>query len=176
MRRGHTFFRSPQRGGPRQYVWLATLTIISSVPSPTFCIEVYAHDYSPTDHDQIKSNQMSLPNVRFVVKPTSVTPPSITDRYQCTTQADGTWDIGVGQNGAINWPWDQYEWVNELRWEWTKDGFWDEWWMNEEMKNYVSQKVKRFPCAAQIIGWPVFFSFLLFSPVFSLFLVNYWND
>src|SRR3989442_14085027 len=37
--------------------------------------------------DQIKSNQMSLPNVRFAVKTTSVTPPSITGRYQCTTQA-----------------------------------------------------------------------------------------
>src|SRR5437867_180448 len=36
----------------------------------------------------IKSNQMSLPNVRFAVKTTSVTPPSITGRYQCTTQAD----------------------------------------------------------------------------------------
>src|SRR3989441_5921287 len=33
-------------------------------------------------------NQMSLPNVRFAVKPASVTPPSITGRYQCTTQAD----------------------------------------------------------------------------------------
>ena len=41
---------------------------------------------------QIKSNQMSLPNVRFAVKTTSVTPPSITGRYQCTTQADR--DVG----------------------------------------------------------------------------------
>src|SRR2546425_10305215 len=39
-----------------------------------------------------KSNQMSLPNVRFAVKTTSVTPPSITGRYQCTTQADR--DVG----------------------------------------------------------------------------------
>src|SRR3954466_9123889 len=39
-----------------------------------------------------KSNQMSLPNVRFAVKNTSVTPPSITGRYQCTTQADR--DVG----------------------------------------------------------------------------------
>ena len=37
-------------------------------------------------------NQMSLPNVRFAVKTTSVTPPSITGRYQCTTQADR--DVG----------------------------------------------------------------------------------
>src|SRR4051812_38147368 len=35
---------------------------------------------------------MSLPNVRFAVKTTSVTPPSITGRYQCTTQADR--DVG----------------------------------------------------------------------------------
>src|SRR5437867_4083995 len=42
--------------------------------------------------NQIKSNQMSLPNVRFAVKTTSVTPPSITGRYQCTTQADR--DVG----------------------------------------------------------------------------------
>ena len=35
---------------------------------------------------------MSLLNVRFVIKTTSVTPPSITGRYQCTTQADR--DVG----------------------------------------------------------------------------------
>src|SRR6184192_3112013 len=35
---------------------------------------------------------MSLPNVRVAVKTTSVTPPSITGRYQCTTQADR--DVG----------------------------------------------------------------------------------
>src|SRR5206468_7853086 len=35
---------------------------------------------------------MSLPNVMFAVKTTSVTPPSITGRYQCTTQADR--DVG----------------------------------------------------------------------------------
>src|SRR5206468_11046232 len=40
----------------------------------------------------VKSNQMSLPNVRFAVQTTSVTPPSITGRYQCTTQADR--DVG----------------------------------------------------------------------------------
>src|SRR5437899_269035 len=38
------------------------------------------------------SNHMSLPNVRFAVKTTSVTPSSITGRYQCTTQADR--DVG----------------------------------------------------------------------------------
>src|SRR3989442_15475749 len=45
-------------------------------------------------HDSfiIKSNQMSLPNVPFAVKTTSVTPPSITGRYQCITQADR--DVG----------------------------------------------------------------------------------
>ena len=35
---------------------------------------------------------MSLPNVGFAVKTTSVTPHSITGRYQCTTQVDR--DVG----------------------------------------------------------------------------------
>src|SRR3989442_12627876 len=37
-------------------------------------------------------HQMRFPNVRFAVKTTSVTPSSITGRYQCNTQADR--DVG----------------------------------------------------------------------------------
>src|SRR3989442_15486971 len=48
--------------------------------------------WTKREESQIKSNQMSLLNVRFAVKTTSVTPPSITGRYQCTTQADR--DVG----------------------------------------------------------------------------------
>src|SRR3989442_13947493 len=73
-------------------------------PTLLYGIEIYANKYLSYLHDlmvlnnrilrilQIKSNQMSLPNVRFAVKTTSVTLPSITGRYQCTTQADR--DVG----------------------------------------------------------------------------------
>ena len=87
-------------------------------------------------------NQMNLPNVRIAVKTTSVTPPSITGRYQCTTQAD--MDVGYREWFNTCQPFTMRSiWMSE----WTrvgKGGFWGEWWMNEEMKSYVSQKVKSF--------------------------------
>ena len=51
-----------------------------------------------------------------------------------------TWDIGSGSKRCQPFTMKPI-WMSE----WTrvgKGGFWDEWWMNEEMKNYVSQKVK----------------------------------